>query len=222
MYLVYYRFDWRLFMANLVWGKAQQLSFADDHEYYQALGSLCRRGSYTITFETNSQTESWGDAFRIKCLESDSRTPDAFINAMRNARRINCNDYVQNLYEQHDFDFDVANKVLHGDFEKVKRTVPTSFHQDFEEGYNLRFTRYGKREKTKTTASIPVYTAPKIVKPDPVPVPVKKGEVIKHKSFGEGIVKSNDGKYIKIEFEKVGEKTFANPDAFDKGFLSKI
>ena len=120
-------------MANLVWGKAQQLSFADDHEYYQALGSLCRRGSYTITFETNSQTESWGDAFRIKCLESDSRTPDAFINAMRNARRINCNDYVQNLYEHHDFDFDVANKVLHGDFEKVKRTVPTSYHQDFED-----------------------------------------------------------------------------------------
>lgn len=233
-------------MANLVWGKAQQLSFADDHEYYQALGSLCRRGSYTITFETNSQTESWGDAFRIKCLENDSRTPDAFINAMRNARRINCNDYVQNLYEQHDFDFDVANKVLHGDFEKVKRTVPTSFHNDFEEGYNLRFTRYGKREKTKKatsqsssfsrtathssfsrtektkTASTPVYTTPKIVKPEPIPVPVKKGEVIKHKSFGEGIVKSNDGKYIKIEFKKFGEKTFANPDAFEKGFLTKM
>lgn len=137
-------------MANLVWGKAQQLSFADDHEYYQALGSLCRRGSYTITFETNSQTESWGDAFRIKCLESDSRTPDAFINAMRNARRINCNDYVQNLYEHHDFDFDVANKVLHGDFEKVKRTVPTSYRQDFEDGYNFRFTRYGKKRQKRS------------------------------------------------------------------------
>ena len=66
-------------MAYLAWGKAQQLSFADDHEYYQALGSLCRRGSYTITFETNSQTESWGDAFRIKCLESDNRTPDGEV-----------------------------------------------------------------------------------------------------------------------------------------------
>lgn len=141
-------------MANLVWGKAQQLSFADVHEYYQALGSLCRRHSYTITFETNSQTESWGDAFRIKCLESDSRTPDAFINAMRNARRINCNDYVQNLYEHHDFDFDVANKVLHGDFEKVKRTVPTSYHHDFEEGYNLRFTRYGKRENKRNSNTV--------------------------------------------------------------------
>ena len=28
-------------MASLVWGKAQQLWFYDDHEYYQVLGSLC-------------------------------------------------------------------------------------------------------------------------------------------------------------------------------------
>nr|DAR33973.1 MAG TPA: ATP-dependent DNA helicase [Caudoviricetes sp.] len=225
-------------MANLVWGKAQQLSFADDHEYYQALGSLCRRGSYTITFETNSQTESWGDAFRIKCLESDSRTPDAFINAMRNARRINCNDYVQHLYEQHDFDFDVANKVLHGDFEKVKRTVPTRYHHDFEDGYNLRFNRYGKldtkknasdlnagsfsrTEKTKAVVSTPVYNVPKLEKPASIPVKVNVGEKIKHKAFGEGVVKSSNGKYITIIFSKVGEKTFPNPDAFEKGFLSK-
>lgn len=167
---------------------------------------------------------------------------------MRNARRINCNDCLQSLYEQHDFDFDVANKVLHGDFEKVKRTVPTSFHADFEESYNLRFTRYGKREKSKvaTTAqrssfsrsatqssfsrtekakpvvSSPAYTTPKEVKPETVLVPLKKGELIKHKSFGEGVVKSSDGKYVKIEFKNVGEKTFVNPDAFEKGFLTKM
>ena len=44
-------------MYSLVWGKAQQLCFADDHEYYRALGSLCRTDSYTITFETNSETD---------------------------------------------------------------------------------------------------------------------------------------------------------------------
>lgn len=129
-------------MANLVWGKVQQLTVTDEHEYYQALGSLCRRCSYTITFETNSQTESWGDAFRINCLENDSSIPDVFINAMRDARRINCNDYVRNLYKNHDFD--VTNKVLYGDFEKVKRTIPTRYYNDFEEGYHLHFTRYSK------------------------------------------------------------------------------
>ncbi len=67
-------------MAYLVWGKAQQLIFADDYEYYQALGSLYRPGVYTITFETNSQTESWGDAFRIKCLMDDNHRPDVHEN----------------------------------------------------------------------------------------------------------------------------------------------
>ena len=216
-------------MAYLVWGKAKQLSFADQHEYYQALGSLCRRGSYTITFETNSQTESWGDAF---------------INAMRNARRINCNDYVQNLYEQHDFDFDVANKVLHGDYNKVKRTVPTSYYEDFENGYNLCFTRYGKINNKKATVAkteaatsrtksqssflrsmnnvtqshTVTYVSENVKK---TTVAVKKGDVVIHKSFGEGIVKNVAGEYIKVEFKKLGEKSFANPGAFDMGFLSK-
>jgi hypothetical protein len=46
--------------------------------------------------------------------------------------------------------------------------------------------------------------------------------VIKHKPFREGVVKYNDGKYIKIEFKKSGEKTSSSTDAFEKGFLSKI
>lgn len=128
-------------MARLVWGKVQQLSFFDDHEYYQTLGSLCRRNSYSITFETNSQTNSWGDAFRIKCFEADSKIPDAFLKAMRDAKRINCNDYVKNLYENHDFDFNVVNKVLYGDYEKVKKTVPSKYYRDFDTGYNLNFSR---------------------------------------------------------------------------------
>lgn len=226
-------------MYSLVWGKAQQLCFADDHEYYRVLGSLCRNDSYTITFETNSETESWGDAFRIKCLRPDSQTPYAFIDAMRTARRINCNDYVQNLYEYHDFDFDVGNKVLIGNYDKVKRTVPTSYHYDFDEGYNLRFTRYGKskqekkknainsntlRDITKRAVKTEVKTEPVSViqkAPKPEPVPVSVGETIMHKSFGHGRIISNDGKYIKVHFDAVGEKTFANPGAFEGGFIRK-
>lgn len=232
-------------MAYLVWGKAHQLSFADEHEYYQALGSLCRRGSYTITFETNSQTESWGDAFRIKCLESDSRTPDAFINAMRNARRINCNDYVQNLYESHDFDFDIANKVLHGDYNKVKRTVPTSYHQDFENGYNLIFTRYSRTGKQTAKASVKNVAqnsltnkagkvqsnvtpkrveGPIINKHEPIrkfTVNIKVGEKVQHSDGRIGRVTSLDDNYITIQFEE-REAKFQFPKAFESGFLKKI
>jgi|GEM_PF-441244 len=231
-------------MYSLVWGKAQQLSFADDHEYYRALGSLCRHDSYTITFETNSETESWGDAFRIKCLRSDAQTPDAFINAMRTARRINCNDYVQNLYEYHDFDFDVGNKVLIGNYNKVKQTVPASYHFDFDEGYNLRFTRYGTKKSVKKTVSSyqtthkspkplkertpvkPVITtAPSPAaqpKPKPKLVDVKVGDVLIHRSWGKGKVYAVEDRYIRISFNEVGDKSFVNPDAFDKGYLQKV
>lgn len=182
-----------------------------------------------------------GDAFRIKCLRSDSQTPDAFIDAMRTARRINCNDYVQNLYEYHDFDFDVGNKVLIGNYEKVKKTVPSSYYYDFEEGYNLRFTRYDRKDRKKKQSvshseirrtemqkknqSIVKneQTVPKDTKakPEPVPIKVNKGEMIIHKSFGRGKVVSADGKYLKVVFDGIGEKTFANPGAFEGGFIRK-
>ena len=125
-------------MAQLTWGKARQLRFKDDREYYWALGSLCRNGFYTITYETNSETESWADAFRIKCLASDRYLPEAFIKAMRNARRINCNDYVQNLYEKHNFTFNKINKVLYGKYDEVRKTVPQRYAEDFDAGYQGR------------------------------------------------------------------------------------
>lgn len=135
-------------MARLIWGKAQQLRFEDNYEYYWALGSLCRNGFYTITYETNSETESWSDAFRIKCLAGNGQLPNAFIKAMRNARRINCNDYVQNLYENHGFSFDVANKVLRGKYEEVRKTVPQEYIIAFDEGYQ------GKK-KSKVSVAAP-------------------------------------------------------------------
>ena len=227
-------------MASLVWGKAQQLCFYDDREYYQVLGSLCRPGAYTITFETNSETESWGDAFRIKCLMPDSKTPDAFLYSMKTARRVNCNDYVQHLYEYHDFDFDVANKVLIGDYSKVKRTVSPDHYKDFDDGYHFNFVRYEKPKKlpkqhTSQTVSkehkvrqvksqpqiIQPSTKPEPPKPRPVPIPISVGETVTHKAFGKGIVSSVDGNYIVVQFPKDGEKRFGNPDIFDRGFLKK-
>lgn len=230
-------------MYGLVWGKAQQLSFADDHEYYRALGSLCRRDAYTITFETNSDTDSWSDAFRIKCLEDDQHTPDAFINAMRTARRINCNDYVQNLYEYHDFDFDVRSKLLIGNYDKVKKTIPASYYYDFDEGYNLRFTRYKKTSNKKSTVTQRTHKVErrteriqvkpvaqsngdsmnhKPVEPPTPMIKVNVGDKVKHKAYGIGKVYSVNGRYITIQFDEVGNKKFINPDAFNKGFIQII
>ena len=243
-------------LDRLNWGNYDLVVIDESHNFRNGAGThantqenryvklMDRNDSYTITFETNSDTESWSDAFRIKCLRSDSQTPDAFINAMRTARRINCNDYVQNLYEFHDFDFDVGNKVLIGRYDKVKQTVPSVYHFDFDEGYNLRFTRYDKKATAnraggfsssrkpissqgnnsikKQSAKPETPSAPAIApKPEPVPVTVNVGEVLVHKAWGEGTVYSVEGRYLRIRFDGVGEKSFVNPDAFEKGFLKK-
>ncbi len=122
-------------MAKLIWGKARQLKFKDNCEYYWALGSLCRSRNYTITFETNSETDSWADAYRIRCLAGDNLIPEAFIRALRDNRRINCNEYVQNLCDKHGFEFEMGSKTIYGRYDVVKKTVPEQFIRDFDAGY---------------------------------------------------------------------------------------
>lgn len=45
------------------------------------------------------------------------------------------------------------------------------------------------------------------------------GDVVKHKSFGRGVIKSIEGKYFFIEFKDKTSK-FIFPDAIDKGFIT--
>ena len=47
---------------------------------------------------------------------------------------------------------------------------------------------------------------------------LKEGDRVIHKTFGEGAVVSNDGKYLKVQFAR-REGNFLLPDAFEKGFL---
>lgn len=45
--------------------------------------------------------------------------------------------------------------------------------------------------------------------------------MIVHKSFGRGKVVFAYGKYLKVVFDGIGEKTFANSGAFGGGFIRK-
>ena len=45
------------------------------------------------------------------------------------------------------------------------------------------------------------------------------GDVVHHKSFGSGVIKSIEGKYYFIEFKDKTSK-FIFPDAIDKGFIT--
>lgn len=122
-------------MARLVWGKAGQLSFADQQEYYYSLGLLCNSSWFNIVFEPNSLTDSWGDAFRIQCGNCPVQLPNAFQSALRSQDRINCNDYIENLYTNHNFTYDGV-KYIYGDYTSVRATVPVAYVASFDAGYN--------------------------------------------------------------------------------------
>lgn len=121
-------------MARLVWGQDGQLEFADQEEYYYSLGLLCNSDWFNIVYEPNKLTNSWEDAYRIQCAKCPVTLPQAFQDALRTQKRINNNEYVENLYTNHNFDFD-GPKHIRGDYDDVRETVPDEYLADFDDGY---------------------------------------------------------------------------------------
>jgi hypothetical protein len=56
----------------LKWGKAPQLCFQDEKEFYRTLGQLTNELAFTISFEPNSKTGSYSDAYRIRALYKEA------------------------------------------------------------------------------------------------------------------------------------------------------
>ena len=94
---------------------------------------------------------------------------------------------------------------------------------DINSNYRLKNSKTVTRLSSPyhSTTISPVVVPIKEVKPLPQPISVTLGEKIIHKAFGVGVIYKNEDKRIRIRFDSVGEKTFQNPDAFEKGFLKK-
>ena len=67
----------------------------------------------------------------------------------------------------------------------------------------------------------PLSTIAETPKPKPRIIPVSVGDSIIHKVWGLGKVYEVDKQYLRVSFDNVGEKSFINPDAFEKGFIRK-
>ena len=121
-------------MANdlLHWGKHPQLVFESANEYYRALGHLTNSEAYSISYEYNKKNGSYSDACRIHKLSAATNIPQAFMNKLR-TNRINCNDYVNNLKENHNFI--QSGNVYTRNFDDVFSTVPEEYISDFLIGY---------------------------------------------------------------------------------------
>ena len=119
--------------VKLHWGRNPQLVFQNANEYYRALGHLTNGEAYSISYEYNKKNGSYSDACRIHILSKARNIPKAFESKRTTAGRINCNEYVANLIENHCFN--QSGNVYLRNFDDVFSTVPKEYISDFLIGY---------------------------------------------------------------------------------------
>jgi len=221
-------------MAILRFGQQAQVSFRNQEEYYYALGFLANARNAELRWENNEDAGAWGSEGRIHCLVPEDRFPQCFrFTAGRGSiyARVNCNDYVGTLITEHNFSYNGNSQNV----EKIIETVPEEFRDAFRKGYGIKIDinptykpaiRRGTISTTsersggqKTTTEQESTNSTKTVQKNP-PLPIPVGTEVIHRSFGKGIVYEVDKNYLRIRFSTIGEKSFVNPDAFEKGFLS--
>lgn len=124
-------------VEQLIYGKNGQLQFKDKKQYYETIGVLCNQNIFHITYEENKKTNSYTDAYRIRCKIDKEKLILPLKNAVRNKNRINCNDFIIQLYQKHNFIFDHAQKCLRAEYEQVLKTIPDQYVEVFCAGYLL-------------------------------------------------------------------------------------
>lgn len=167
---------------KLHWGRNPQLVFESLNEYYRALGHLTNEDAYSISYEYNKKNGSYSDACRIHILSKATNIPQAFENKRTSAGRINCNEYVSNLIENHCFS--QSGNVYLRNFDDVFSTVPKEYISDFLVGYG-EATAAGTPKRVCYTAeaidttgkSLKLYEQPaKVSKRTNLSAVVKKGK----------------------------------------------
>ena len=119
-------------MKRLRYG--QQVHFYSWEEYYYALGFLADSKRAALYWEHNEEQGAWGSEGRIHCLIPASSFPQNFkFTAGRGAvhARVNCNDYVATLIEEHRFKI----KGIKQDVNAIAETVPDKYIESFLAGY---------------------------------------------------------------------------------------
>lgn len=136
----------------LHWGRPPQLVFESENEYFRALGHLVNPEAYSISYEYNKKNGSYSDACRIHILSNAQNIPQAFENKRTTNGRINCNEYVENLIDKHNFVRE--NQRIYCMFEEVAKTVPDEYFPDFAKGYNESTQKDGTLLFTSKSLSV--------------------------------------------------------------------
>ena len=125
-------------MTKLIFGKNQQIQFASDNEFFEALGFLSKNdGTTSIHWEHNENQGAWGIEGRIHCYQNIVRFPAYFSNAFTAGvnnivHRINCNEYIEYIATNHNFQLGHDQ-----DLAKINQTIPMQYAADFARGRSL-------------------------------------------------------------------------------------
>ena len=152
----------------LHWGRKPQLIFANASEYYQALGHLTNPNAYSISYEYNKKNGSYSDACRIHILSSATNIPKAFEDKRTTNGRINCNEYVENLKENHNFV--QSGNVFSCNFNDVLSTVPREHIADFIKGFEESASTKAAKSVCYVTEAIKIEGKCLQIKPQPTKV----------------------------------------------------
>ena len=116
------------------YGQKNQVSFANELEYYYALGFLANNRHAELHWEHNEQQGAWASEGRIHCLVPTNEFPQNFLFTAGRGRicaRINCNEFVERMIKVHSFSYNgVPNNVS-----KILATIPNMYKNIFMKGY---------------------------------------------------------------------------------------
>lgn len=124
-------------MYKQTFGTKNQIQFSTEAEYYELLGYLTKNdGSTVIVWEPNDRSGAWGQEGRILFFQKQPKGLRANLSHTAGVglvlSRVNCNEMVENLKVAHNFKLGENQDV-----DSIRKTVPDSYLQDFENGRKL-------------------------------------------------------------------------------------
>lgn len=120
-------------MYQTAFGTRNQVQFRNEHEYYELLGYLAKSdGTSSLVWEHNEEQGAWGSEGRIQF--NTSNRPYAAIlphtvGVGNIVSRVNCNEFVQNLNEDHNFAYGQRQNA-----ELIRSTIPEEYLEDYDRG----------------------------------------------------------------------------------------
>lgn len=123
-----------MYKANF--GKYNQVSFNNEHEYYELLGYLAKSDDETsIVWEHNEDQGAWGSKGRIKFYIANpplTATLNHTAGVGNIVTRVNCNEFVENIVQNNQFVMGSNQNDV-----AIRNTVPNQFQADFDRGLAL-------------------------------------------------------------------------------------